>query len=378
MAGRPDLERRQECRLSLNQSMNHTPLTLAALAVASLGLQRGRASEPQPGILKSEFLYETAPFPACHASTIAETSRGSLVVAWFGGTKEGAPDVGIWLSRQVEGKWTAPTEVATGAGADGKRTACFNPVLFQSKDGPLLLFYKTGGHPQGWAAFLKTSDDGGATWSAAKPLPAGFVGPVKNKPVLLPNGSLLCPSSIETPETPSRWRVQFERTSDRGATWTKTDFLNDGLNISAIQPSILFLGGDRLMAIGRTRQSRLFQITSHDLGNTWSTMILTALPNPNSGTDAVTLRDGRHLLLYNHTAKGRTPLNLATSKDAKTWNAALVLESDPGEYSYPAIIQTGDGLVHITYTWKRQRIRHCVVDPTNLKTQLIVDGQWPK
>ena len=91
-------------------------------------------------------------------------------------------------------------------------------------------------------------------------------------------------------------------------------------------------------------------------------MTLTPLPNPSAGTDAVTLRDGRHLLVYNHTAEGRTPLNVAVSKDGRTWEPALTLEQEPGEYSYPAIIQTADGRVHITYTWKRQRIKHVVLD----------------
>jgi predicted neuraminidase len=340
-------------------------------------LSRALAAESEPGLSKTEFIYETAPFPSCHASTIVETDAG-LVAAWFGGTREGHPDVGIWLSRHVDGKWSAPAEVATGIGADGKQTACFNPVLFQPKGGPLLLFYKSGGHPQGWAAFLKTSADNGATWSQPAPLPEGFVGPVKNKPVQLADGSLLCGASIETRELPSKWRVQFERTPDFGKTWTKTGFLNDGVMISAIQPSILFLGGEKLLALGRTRQSKLFQITSNDAGKTWGEMKLTALPNPNSGTDAVTLRDGRHLLVYNHTAKGRSPLNLALSRDGVTWEAALTLESEPGEYSYPAIIQARDGLVHITYTWKRQRVRHRVADPAQLKTQPITDGVWPR
>jgi predicted neuraminidase len=330
-----------------------------------------------PGIVNSEFIFETAPFPSCHASTIVETKDG-LVAAWFGGTREGAPDVGIWLSRHLHGAWTAPVEVADGVRADGQRFACFNPVLFQPPGGPLLLFYKAGGHPNGWAAFLKRSTDGGATWSIAEPLPDGYVGPVKNKPVLLPDGSLLCGASIETPEKPSKWRVQFERTADLGKTWTKTGLLNDGLNISAIQPSILFLGGSHLLAIGRTRQSHLFRITSGDDGQTWSAMTLTDLPNPNSGTDAVTLHNGRHLLVYNHTASGRSPLNIAVSPDGQTWEAALVLENEPGEYSYPAVIQTTDGLVHAVYTWKRQRIKHVVIDPAKLILRAMPGGQWPK
>jgi predicted neuraminidase len=343
------------------------------LALAAPALAADLSS--QPGYIHDEFIFDKAPFPSCHASTIVE-SKGGLVAAWFGGTKEGAPDVGIWLARQVDGHWTAPVEVANGVREDGQRFACFNPVLFQPPHGPLLLFYKAGGHPNGWAGFLKTSTDNGVTWSAATPIPEGFVGPVKNKPVLLSDGSLLCGSSIETNEKPSKWRVQFEHTSDLGKTWTKTGFLNDGLEISAIQPSILFLGGSKLLAIGRTRQEHLFQIASDDDGKTWGEMKLTELPNPNSGTDAVTLRDGRHLLVYNHTAKGRSPLNVAVSTDGQHWQAALVLENLPGEYSYPAVVQTADGLVHTVYTWKRQRIKHVIIDPAKLTLTPIVDGKW--
>jgi len=369
--------------VSLQLFRMKTPLrpvvTASACAVlASLApMARAAADSSSLSIVKSEFIFEAAPFQSCHASTIVETKSG-LAAAWFGGTREGAPDVGIWLARQFDGKWIAPVEVANGVRDDGQRFACFNPVLFQPKSGPLLLFYKAGGHPNGWAGFLKTSADDGATWSSATQLPDGFVGPVKNKPVQMPDGSLLCGSSIETPEKPSRWRVQFERTPDHGKTWTKTDFVNDGLTISAIQPSILFPGGDKLLAIGRTRQSRLFRIGSDDAGKTWSEMTLTELPNPNSGTDAVTLKDGRQVLIYNHTAKGRSPLNVAVSIDGATWQAALVLESEPGEYSYPAVIQTSDGLVHITYTWKRQRIKHVVVDPTKLALKPIANGAWPE
>lgn len=343
---------------------------IVAVALTATSIARAQ----QPGVAQTEFIFESAPFPQCHASTIVETND-ALVCAWFGGTREGAPDVGIWLSRNTDGKWTEPVEVANGVKPDGTRFASFNPVLFQPKGAPLMLFYKTGGDPVGWLGFFKTSTDVGATWSAANPLPQGFVGPVKNKPVQLADGTILCPASIETG---GKWRVQFERTSDLGKTWEKTEPLNDGTTIGAIQPSILFLGGEKLLAIGRTKQQRLFQISSDDLGRTWGKMSLGSLPNPNSGTDAITLKDGRHLLVYNHTAKGRSPLNVAVSDDGVTWKAAAVLESEPGEFSYPAVIQASDGNVHITYTWKRQRIRHVVIDPEQLELRPIVDGQWPK
>jgi len=319
------------------------------------------AAADQPGMVRAEFIYETASFPSCHASTIAEGQRG-LVAAWFGGTREGNPDVGIWVSRHRDGRWSAPVEVADGVQADGTRHPCWNPVLFQPRDSSLMLFYKVGPSPRAWWGMVRTSDDGGQTWSDARRLADGILGPVKNKPVQLADGAILAASSTEH----DGWRVHFERSGDGGRTWQQIGPVNDGQEFGAIQPSILFLGGTRLMAMGRTRQGKVFQIASEDLGRTWGAMTASPLPNPNSGTDATTLADGRHLIVYNHTPKGRSPLNVAVSQDAQRWQAALVLESEPGEYSYPAVIQTADGLVHITYTWKRQRVKHVVVDPNKL------------
>ena len=342
----------------------------------------GRAVLAPSGMLRNEFIYESAPFPSCHASTIVE-SRDGVVAAWFGGTAEKNPDVGIWVARLEGGQWTKPVEVANGIQyrkADGTvvRHPTWNPVLFQPKAGPLMLFYKAGPSPSTWWGMLTTSTDGGRTWEQPRRLPEGIFGPIKNKPVQLPNGDILCPTSNETDERPSKWAIYFERTRDLGRTWERTELLHDGVSIGAIQPSILFPGGDQLMAIGRTKQGKVFQITSSDTGKSWGPMTLTALPNPNSGTDAVTLRDGRHLLIYNHTARGRAPLNLAVSRDGKTWEAALVLEDEPKmEFSYPAIIQTSDGLVHLTYTWKRQRVKHVVVDPATLASRDMVNGEWP-
>lgn len=354
-------------------------IALRALSVyAGLVVIMTAPAIAQPGLVKSGFIYETAPFPQCHASTIAESKSG-VVAAWFGGTREKHPDVGIWVSRLQRGKWTSPVEVANGVQylkADGSahRHPCWNPVLFQPRQGPLMLFYKVGPDPRTWWGMLTTSTDGGKTWSEPRRLPEHIDGPVKNKPVQLANGDILCPSSTEH----DGWRVHFERTSDLGKTWSRVGPVNDGKEFSAIQPSILFLGGDKLMALGRTRQGMIFQIASDDLAQTWGAMTATALPNPNSGTDAVTLKDGRHLLVYNHVAKGRSPLNVAVSTDGQNWQAALVLEHEPGEYSYPAVMQAKDGRVHITYTWKRQRVKHAVLDPAKLQLRPMPDGQWPR
>lgn len=340
-------------------------LSLTCIALV-LSIHPVLAQSGNSAILRSEWIYERAPFPECHASTLSETPQG-LVAAWFGGTRERHPDVGIWVSHRTTANWTAPVEVATGVQPDGKRLPCWNPVLFQVPGGELLLFYKVGPSPSTWWGLLKRSTDGGKTWSEAERLPEGILGPIKNKPVLLPSGVLLCPTSSED----HNWRVHFEQTRDWGKTWQTTAPINDGITDGAIQPSVLFHPNGQLQALCRSQKSGfILESWSKDGGKTWSPLQKTTLPNPNSGIDAVTLKDGRQVLVYNpvsptpgKSSGPRTPLAVAISDDGKTWKTLAFLENEPGEYSYPAVIQTADGLVHVTYTWKRQRIRYVVLDP---------------
>lgn len=340
------------------------------------------STSSQSACLRQAFVFDTSHFPSCHASTLAETPSG-LVAACFGGRREFDPGVGIWVSRLVDDMWTPPIEVANGvqhqrSGKEPLRYACWNPVLHHVPHGPLMLFYKVGRSPQTWWGMLTLSEDDGQTWSPPQRLPEGICGPVKNKPLSLSNGDLLCPASTE--ETMATgWRVHFERSSDLGKTWERTPPANDGFTFGAIQPSILRHSEQELQAIGRTQLAkRLFSVQSQDGGKTWGEMGLLHLPNPDSGTDAVTLADGRHALVYNHTTAGRSPLNLALSDDGEHWYAALVLESEPGEYSYPAIIQSADGLLQISYTWKRQKIKHLTVDPGRLEPKDISGQDWPE
>lgn len=333
------------------------------------------------GILTDEFIYTEAPFPSAHASTLAETPKG-IIAAWFGGTKEGYKDVCIWTSRLVNKKWTAPVKVAEGIINDTTRYACYNPVLFQVPGGELLLFYKIGPNVAGWTGWMMRSKDNGITWSPREALPEGYLGPIKNKPVLI-KGELICPSSTEK----NGWKVHFEYTKDFGKTWTKSEDINDGKIVSAIQASILTYKDGRMQILCRSKNRTINESWSKDGGKTWSTMTASALPNNNSGTDAVTLKDGRQLLVYNHVkphdtlpnGKGaRTPLNVAVSKDGKNWSAALILEDSPiSQYSYPSVIQSKDGLVHIVYTWRREKIKYVVIDPSKLKLKPIINEQWP-
>jgi predicted neuraminidase len=344
------------------------PSIPASAALMMLGMAAASARGQSP-VLVEEFIYEQAPTPQCHASTIEEAGGGTLIAAWFGGTHEKNPDVGIWVSRKLAGgSWSGPVEVADGVQyttPDGevRRHPCWNPVLFQPEEGPLMLFYKVGPSPRDWWGMLITSDDGGESWSQPRRLPEGILGPIKNKPIALPDGSILCGSSTEE----DGWRVHFERTGDLGRSWTRIGPINDGQAIGAIQPSLLAARDGALIALGRSRQARVWASRSTDGGATWGEMALTDLPNPNSGTDAVTLADGRHLLVYNATGRGRSPLNVAISDDdGTTWTMVHTLESEPGEYSYPAVIQADDGTVHITYTWRRERVKHVALDPDRL------------
>lgn len=331
------------------------------LFLLSLAGAQPLAAQRDPHITLSEFIYSTAPTPTAHASTIVETG-GVLVAAWFGGTAEGAPDVGIWVARRVGTKWTAPVQVATGVQPDGTQLPCWNPVLFKPTTGALTLYYKVGANTHEWWGEVIASGDAGATWGKPRKLPAGILGPIKNKPVQLANGTIVSPSSTESGDTPPKWRVHFERSTDRGATWSAVAPPDAG-DVNAIQPTIFMLPGGALDALVRTQSAKVFETSSADGGATWSALTPTELPNPNSGIDGITLRDGRRLLVFNRSDSERTPLNVAVSSDGKSWRDLLVLESTPGEYSYPAVIQTRDGLVHITYTWKRRRIKHVVLDP---------------
>ena len=336
------------------------PLAALALGLAAVG-------DPTSALLSSEFVYERAPFASAHASTIVET-RDGLLAAWFGGSGEGRTDVSIWTARHDGARWLAPVLVADGRQPSGERYPCWNPVLFQPSQGPLLLFYRVGPRPSAWWSLLRSSADQGRSWSPAVRLPPGVLGPIRAKPVELADGTLLAGSSTEE----AGWIVRVERArlgGDLGApaAWTTSGPLNDPAEFAAIQPTILIHSATRIQILCRSRQRVVTESWSEDGGRTWSRMSASALSNPSAGIDAVRLADGRFLLAYNPTTSGRSPLALAVSRDGRSWQHALVLEDAPGEYSYPALIQARDGRVHVTYTWRRERIKHVVVDPARIR-----------
>ncbi len=313
---------------------------------------------------KEELIFKNPPFAQCHASTIVEISPGKLMAAWFAGTYERHPDVGIYGATQENNTWSKPTLLAEGIINDTLRYPCWNPVLFKAQEGKLFLFYKVGPSPSEWWGMVRTSDNNGKTWSKAERLPNGILGPIKNKPVQLTNGIILAPSSTELGE---KWRVHLEKSSDMGKTWQRIS-VDSTTTLNVIQPSILLYPGNQLQLLCRSKHDRLVESWSRDNGQTWSKLVPTTVRNPNSGTDAVTLKDGRQMLVYNPTtrgkdwADGRAKLAVAISTNGQQWSDIITLENhQTGEFSYPAIIQAQDGKIHITYTYDRKNMKHVVV-----------------
>lgn len=308
--------------------------------------------QEKPEILFSGFIYESAPFPSCHASTLIETPEG-ILAAWFGGTYERHPDVNIYTSLRKNGSWSTPQEAANGIENKDFRNPTWNPVLHRKVDGELVLFYKEGPNPREWWGLYKTSDDGGKSWSKAIQTPPGFLGPVKNKTVVLSDGNLLHPSSFETNGI---WTTHMEFTDQELKSWKKVEVPGP---FQAIQPTILFHGGEKLQVLTRTQEGVIATAWSENNGKSWTTLESSGLIHNGSGIDAVTLKNGYHLLVCNPIPKGRNKLSLLGSSDGKNWEELLVLEDEnEGEFSYPAIIQAQDGTVHISYTYQREKIKY--------------------
>lgn len=324
-------------------------------------------SLPSAVPIRLEFIAENFPTPSNHASTLVEAADGSLQAAWFGGTSEGSLDVVIWHSRLEAGGWTRPVVVARGEEDGDNPFPCWNPVLFQLREGPLVLFYKVGLKPWSWWGRYRLSRDNGRTWSASRRIPGTMVGPVRNKPIQLPNGNLLCGSSDES----SGWRVHMETVeglAGRKPIWSRTDDLNAAMDFGAIQPTFIPWNDQRIQCLCRTRQKVVTELWSLNGGKSWTPMRKTAMPNPNSAIDAVLLKDGAAVLIHNPNSQERTPLVASYSKFGSEWTPAVTLENEPGaELSYPAVIQTSDGLIHVSYTWKREKIRHAILDPAQFR-----------
>ena len=344
-------------------------------------------------MLRSEPIFEATPaFASCHAATIVDVADGGLLAAWFGGTDEGHPDVAIWLSRHGGEGWSEPIMAA-----DVPEVPLWNPVLFRDATDTVWLFYKVALTTPAWTGAYIRSRDGGQTWSPPAYMPAGLLGPIKNKPIILSNGDILSGSSCESWRS---WACWMEISDDGGRTWSKhgpiaapgveadaADPEGAGHAVSAvwddhkkamvlpkgfpgiIQPSVWEYAPGKLRMVARATRDVGYVCTasSDDYGRTWAPATATEVPNPNSGLDAVRISDGRIVLVTNPTVERRSPLSLLVSEDdGETWPIRLDLDTEPGELSYPAIIQAQDGTIHVVYTYLRHHIQHVTLHPDDL------------
>lgn len=341
--------------------MKNLTLVFLLLSLGFLGTSCDSSkTNDQYSIVDSSFvLPEVRPFAQAHASTLTYLNNGDYLIAWFGGTKEKDDDVGIWLTQGNSKSWSEPIEIAKI-----REEPHWNPVLFRDKQDTIYLFFKVGKEIADWETWYIKSADEGKTWSEATELVAGDRGgrgPVRNKPIVLSNGDWIAGASNEQ----GVWRPFVDISKDAGKNWSRSayfEFNVDSLGGEGmIQPTLWESENGQVHMLLRTSGGFIYRADSKDYGQTWNKPYPTVLPNPNSGIDLVKLDNGDLLLLYNPDQKNwgsRGDLHLARSKDNGTsWKDELILEhGDPeDEYSYPAIIQSGD-YVALTYTWNRSNI----------------------
>ncbi|MCE7066554.1 exo-alpha-sialidase [Dyadobacter sp. CY326] len=340
-----------------------TGLMLGSIMLTSCNSKSAdNAKKEQEDSLASEkeFVFgDKRDFAQCHASTLVRLDDGQFLIAWFGGTAEKNPDVGIWLSKGKPGNWSAPKEVAKI-----REDAHWNPVLQKTADGKVILYFKVGKEIPYWETWVKTSTDNGETWSEAYELVRGDKGgrgPVKDKLIELSNGDWLAGASNEV----KRWEVFVDRSTDNGKTWKASPYLKiDTTEIKgkgAIQPTLWESKPGLVHMLVRTTGGVIGRSDSKDYGKTWAPIKKTTLPNPNSGIDAAKLSDGTIALAYNPDDEdwgSRSPLSLTLSYDnGQNWTDKLDIATGKkdDEYSYPAIVSWGDS-VAVTYTFNRQKI----------------------
>ncbi|HEB89592.1 MAG TPA: neuraminidase (sialidase) [Deltaproteobacteria bacterium] len=336
-----------------------------------------RSRTPDPVDFTTEHLFgDLRPFAQCHAPTLVARPDGGLLVAWFGGAYEGHSDVGIWMAecpaphpepsrksdpvRKPGENWTPPRLLARAG-----NEAHWNPVLFAvSEDArELVLHFKIGRRIRDWTTWVQRSVDGGATWSVAEPLvkgDRGGRGAVRTKPIRIASGAWLAGASIERRR---RWDAFIDRSANGLDAWEATPpigidrrrFAGKGL----IQPTLWESSPGSVHALFRSTDGRIYRSDSQDDGHDWSQAHPTGLPNNNSGIDVVRMEDGRLALACNPVSGNwapRTPLSVLFSMDnGETWPERIDLETGPGEFSYPAILETRAGLV-VAYSWNRRRI----------------------
>ncbi len=309
------------------------------------------------------YIFNERPTNNCHASTLAEVEKDKIMAAWFGGTYEGAKDVGIYTSTFKNNKWSKPVCLIKPLIQNNDTLPCWNPVLFKSKSDILYLFYKVGKNPREWFGAMITSKDHGKTWSKETFLPDGFLGPIRNKPIELEDGLIICGSSTESTET-NQWRVHVELYHESKNQWTKVNVPNTS-NFDVIQPTFIIHPENKIQMLCRSKHNTIITSWSVNNGKKWSNMDSLSVVNSNSGIDAIDINNKLFLVVNNPLKQGpewfygRNILDVEYSVDGIKWKHLFDLENhEKGEFSYPAIIQTTDQKIHILYTYNREYIKH--------------------
>jgi len=306
----------------------------------------------------------TARFPSCHCSTIVELPNGDLLCAWYAGEHEAAPDVAVLTARKRAGApdWDDPVVVAD---TPGKPEG--NCVLFVNAVNRLWLFYGTiqgrlEGPPGPGVRFAsadqkyKTSDDLGRTWSEDVYLRKEWGYVFRCKPITLANGDIIIGTGCNGENS------RFLISADLGDSWFYTEQVPGMRNQ---HPTIIQRQDGSILALLRPwgEERAIGKAISQDNGRTWSAAVPTELPNPHAAVDMLRLQDGRVVLAFNNNPNRRSPLTLALSHDeGETWPVRREVETDEGEFSYPAVVQDRAGLLHLTYTWRRTHIKQVCLE----------------
>jgi predicted neuraminidase len=320
-----------------------------------------------------------------HSPSIAEFPNGELFAVWFRGSGERkADDVQVMGARKKMGaaKWSAPFVVADYVGFPDT-----NCVLFLDRDWRLWLFWMTfvatevettvinyrvsrdyeglAGSPK-WErqellllpidpapfsakvrAFYGT--DSRYTADAADKYKARMGWMVRTLPVQLPSGRIVLGLYSDL--------FDFSLAAlsdDGGATWRSSEPI---VGHGGVQPAFFHARDGRLIAYMRDNgpaPKRILRAESRDGGETWTPASDTGIPNPGSSVAALTLPDGRWLLIFNDTEKGRHSLAVSISTDeGRTWRWTRHLargEEGTTSFHYPFAILSRDGTVQVVYT----------------------------
>ncbi len=306
----------------------------------------------------AELVFEKIPTAAAHhCSVICEAGNGDLLCLWYGGSYESADDQMLFLARRPAGTRTWSKSQALIQNASQPPG---NGIIFRDAADRLWIVWgrMEGSRPtrrgSGWdrcRLMIRSSTDHGTTWSDDRPMFEEDLWCVpRNPPIALKDGTLL----LGVEGIDGKTEGSYFLTLAPGATqWQKAAFTDGGS-----QPAVIERHDGSVLALMR-HSKNIRQIESNDGGNHWSEAVATKLKNPDSGITMTRLANGHLLLVYNDSQINRTPLSICRSLDeGRTWEEPLHLESNPGEYSYPSIIQSSDGRIHVTYTFRRYAIKH--------------------